>query len=317
MREEMRKAAQCLLSMQRQSWEQGCAMQAMLELGEMETVIRLAYESVYRSVPDGRCAVLTTTHAVTDPCCVGEALIAAWKATGDEFLKAGLDKLLVWALEKAPRNGAGVVYHVEEASQFWVDSMYMLPPFLAAAGYYDEALTNFYGYYEALHDEKTGLMRHMWDDEKKAFVRDALWATGNGWTLAAMARLIDLLPDERAKDREEIIRRTKALLEAAMPWMREDGLFHDVLDDKTSFVEVNFPQMMAYTIFRGVKSGWLEESWLDAAYRMRKAANGKMNAYGFVRDVCGAPYFDKPGISPEGQAFYLLMECAAQKCENR
>jgi len=36
---------------------------------------------------------------------------------------------------------------------------------------------------------------------------------------------------------------------------------------------------------------------------------------GFVHDVCGAPIFNSPGIAPEGQAFFLLMETAARKLD--
>ena len=70
--------------------------------------------------------------------------------------------------------------------------------------------------------------------------------------------------------------------------------------------------MTAYTIYRGMKDGWLAEKYLPAADKMRRGANEKVNAYGFVEGVCGAPTFDKPGFSPEGQAFYLLMEQAAE-----
>lgn len=34
---------------------------------------------------------------------------------------------------------------------------------------------------------------------------------------------------------------------------------------------------------------------------------------GFVQGVCGAPDFNKPGISAEGQAFFLMREAAADK----
>jgi unsaturated rhamnogalacturonyl hydrolase len=34
---------------------------------------------------------------------------------------------------------------------------------------------------------------------------------------------------------------------------------------------------------------------------------------GFVQGVAGAPSFNKPGISAEGQAFFILMEAAARK----
>jgi unsaturated rhamnogalacturonyl hydrolase len=43
---------------------------------------------------------------------------------------------------------------------------------------------------------------------------------------------------------------------------------------------------------------------------MRKAAYGKVDSFGLVQGVCGAPYFNKSGTATEGQAFFLLMESA-------
>ena len=43
---------------------------------------------------------------------------------------------------------------------------------------------------------------------------------------------------------------------------------------------------------------------------MREAAHGKVDEYGIVQGVCGAPNFDRSGSAPEGQAFFLLMEAA-------
>ena len=40
------------------------------------------------------------------------------------------------------------------------------------------------------------------------------------------------------------------------------------------------------------------------------AALAEVDCYGLVRNVCGAPTFDKPGVAPEGQAFHILMEAA-------
>lgn len=309
--------SRALLSMQRHSWEQGVAMQAFWEMGEKDIVIAMAYEAVYRSLPDGRTAMLGDGRAVTDPCSVGEALLAACEWTDDAFLKEGYQALLKWALEYAPRNEKGVLYHLAHLEEFWVDSLYMLPPFLVAAGYIEEALVNFHGYVEALYDKEAHLMGHRWDDGEKQWVRSAHWGTGNGWALAAMARMIPALLEKKPVNAEFMIALAVDLIEHLLPLMREDGLFHDVVDDGTSFVETNLSQMLAYTIFRGVKDGWiggkaLVDRYLAAADKMRRAANGKINTYGFVAGVCGAPTFDKPGFSPEGQAFYLLMEQAAK-----
>jgi hypothetical protein len=45
---------------------------------------------------------------------------------------------------------------------------------------------------------------------------------------------------------------------------------------------------------------------------MRAAARSKVDGNGFVQGVCGAPLFNNPGISAEGQAFFLMMETAAE-----
>lgn len=311
------RVALSLLSMQRHSWEQGTAMQAFLENGQMDVVISLAYEAVYRRMEDGRAATIGVTDAVTDPCSTGEALLAACRATGDKQLEEGRDALLGWALERAPRNANGVLYHLNTSCQFWVDSLYMLPPFLAAAGHYREALDNFYGYWEALYDPKSRLMHHMWDDERKIFVREAHWGSGNGWALAAAARMIGLLPkEEYAEDIGRLRQMAGELLAGVLRYMRPDGLFFDVVDDFNTFIETNLTQMTAYTIYRGLADGWLSgQSWKETADFLRQAAHGKVNEYGFVCGVCGAPGFDRPGISPEGQAFYLLMEAAAERLE--
>jgi hypothetical protein len=46
---------------------------------------------------------------------------------------------------------------------------------------------------------------------------------------------------------------------------------------------------------------------------MRAAARAKVDSDGFVQGVCGAPDFRSPGISAEGQAFFLMMSAAAGK----
>ena len=296
--------------MQRHSWEHGTAMQAFLEQGDMEIVILMAKEAVYRRLPDGRSAHIGEIGAVTDPCSVGEALIAAYRATGDAMLKQGLDDLLEWALKKAPRNSKGVLYHLDSKPQMWSDSSYMLPPFLASAGYFDEALVNLYGYWDLLFDTDAKLMRHIWDDNAKCFIRKDHWGGGNGWTLAAIARVYDLLPEERGADKEKLAAMGCTLIDGVLSHIRPDCFFHDVVDDCNSFVETNLSQMLAYTIYRAVNSKWLDKSYLETAEKLYIAANTKIDAYGLLHDCSGAPSFDKAGVAPEGQAFFLLMTAA-------
>nr|WP_274619260.1 glycoside hydrolase family 88 protein [Bifidobacterium amazonense] len=298
--------------MQRYSWEQGTAMQAFLEMNRMDVVIPMAKEAASRRVHDGRVAQIGAQDAATDPCAAGEPLIEAARMTHDHDLADAADGLLVWALHNAPRNRSGIVYHFASGTEFWADSLYMLPPFLAAAGHPDEALLNFLGYWDALYDNESGLISHMWDDGRQCFSRKAHWGTGNGWALAAAARMLGglLTRDRYAAGIADITDRATTLLADLLRHMRPDGLFHDIVDDPSTFTETNLSQMTAYTIYRGIHDGWLSDDWMDAADRMRTAAEHKVDEYGFVHDACGAPGFDAPGFSPEAQAFHLMMEHA-------
>ncbi|MBV8212107.1 MAG: hypothetical protein JOZ08_02655 [Verrucomicrobia bacterium] len=88
-----------LLSMQRNSWEQGVAMDAFFERGDRDVVIALAKEAAYRRIPDGRPAMIRPDEGITDPCSVGEALIFSFQETDDKELGDACDSLLHWALK--------------------------------------------------------------------------------------------------------------------------------------------------------------------------------------------------------------------------
>jgi rhamnogalacturonyl hydrolase YesR len=155
----------------------------------------------------------------------------------------------------------------------------------------------------------------MWDEDKKRYARLAFWGGGNGWTVAGIAKIIRILPEDRTDLKTVLVSYAKELLDGCMKYMRPDGLFHDVIDDPETFVETNLSQMLAYGIYTGIKSGWLDNSYREKADKMRQGALLKMDAHGIVQGACGSPHFDKPGTSVEAQAFFLLMESALQSLE--
>jgi rhamnogalacturonyl hydrolase YesR len=104
----------------------------------------------------------------------------------------------------------------------------------------------------------------------------------------------------------------KEVVDGCLKYLRDDGLFHNVIDKPDTFVEVNLSQMISYTIYRGLAAGYLEPAYLEVAEKMRSAANEYVDELGYVQNVCGLPNFDHPYVAPEGQAFYLLMETAAK-----
>jgi unsaturated rhamnogalacturonyl hydrolase len=304
------KVQKAMLAMQRRAWEQGVAGQALLEQGETDLVVLLAKDALVNQAKDGRLGLNGDRAPVTDPASNGEPVLAAYRATGDPAFKAAADRMLEFLLHQAPRSSRGLIFHNQDENRIWVDSFYMAPPFLAVAGHPDEAVRQVEGYRETLRSPEKGAYFHIWDEARQRFERKLLWGVGNGWAVAGMTRVIRALPDAMRGDKERIAGHVRELLDACLKFQRTDGLFHDVLDDPSTFVETNAAQMLAYTIYRGVKGGWLAPSYLAPAERMRKAAHSKVDGLGLVQGVCGAPNFDRSGTATEGQAFFLLMEAA-------
>jgi unsaturated rhamnogalacturonyl hydrolase len=301
-----------MLAMQREAWEQGVAMQALLEWGDRDLVVRMAHGAVLRIYEDGRLGMVSDNHGVTDPAANGEGVLFAARVTGDRAFKDGADRMLQYLLKSAPRTADGTLHHIDHKPQVWIDSMYMAPPFLAVAGQPAEAVKQVEGIRRLLWNGAAKLFSHIWDDGRKAFERKAFWGVGNGWAAAGMTRVLRALPEERAVEKTRLQGYIRDVLDGCLRHRRPDGLFHDVVDDPGSFVETNLSQMLSYTIFRGVKGGWLARSYLKEAETMRRAARSKVDDLGYVRGVCGSPTFEKPGTATEGQAFFLLMEAAAR-----
>jgi unsaturated rhamnogalacturonyl hydrolase len=301
-----------MLAMQRASWEQGVAAQALLELGDLETVILMAKAAIARIGGDGRLALVGAEAQVTDPAANGEPVLRAAEATSDPLLFDGARRMLDYLLYRAPRAPDGTLYHLVDACEVWVDSLYMAPPFMAVAGHPDQALLQIEGHRRRLWSSGQKLFSHIWDDAQQALRRPAFWGVGNGWAAAGMTRVLGALAHD-SEERGRVARYLTELLDGCLAHERADGLFHDVLDDQTTFVETNLGQMLAYAIYRGILGGWLDEGYRVRADRMRRAAREKVDAHGLVQGVCGSPGFDRPGTATEGQAFFLLMEAAARE----
>ena len=303
------KVRNAALAMQRKSWEQGVLATAFLEEGNDALVVQMARASLIYKSRDGLPAA--SGGAPMDPLMAGEAVWRAAQITGDPALRKAADDMLAWTLQGAPRAADGTLFHTGQT--VWSDSFHTSPPFLACAGHYDEAIRQIEGHWKRLWNPDKKLLSHIWDEHRQQLSGPAAWGGGNGWAAAALTRVIRALPPERKADRDKLAGQLKELIDGCLAHQRDDGLFHNVVDDPRTFVETNLGQMLAYSIYESVRGGWLPAEYLKAADRMRAAARAKVDGDGFVRGVCGAPNFNQPGISAEGQAFFLMMEAVARK----
>lgn len=299
--------------MQRHSWEQGVAAQAFLELGVTNTAILLAREAVQRQHADGRLACMHDHEGVTDSAAVGEALFIAAQITGEPELQTALEAQLNYLLKNAPRAGDGTLFHVIDAKEVWVDSMFMAPPFLAVTGQVEEAIRQIQGIKRRLWNPEKKLYAHIWNEDQNILKRAAHWGVGNGWAAAGITRVIRVLPQAWADEKHKLGLHVREIIDGCLAYQRQDGLFHDVADQADTFVETNLAQMLAYSIYRGISGEWLPLPYKEQADKMRTAVHLKVDDSGYVQGVCAAPRFDRAGTAPEGQAFFLLMEAAWQE----
>jgi unsaturated rhamnogalacturonyl hydrolase len=280
-----------LLAMQRHSWEQGVAAQALLDSGRADLACLMAASAVTLQAADGRLAG-ADDNAVNGAAC------------GEAVLRAGFDvaaeRQLDWLLHHAPRGADGTIFHVLGQPDAWADTVYMVVPFLALTGHLDQAVGQVDGHRRRLcRDGLYAAVEHR---------RPAHWGGGNGWVVAGIARAVHLAPALRDT---HLPAHAREVLDACLTHRRPDGLFHDVLDDPTTFRETNAAQMFAYAAFTGVADGWLPPSYAATAWELLAAATGEIDEHGLVRNACGAPSFDRPGTSPEAQAFHLLATAAS------
>ncbi|WP_432573835.1 glycoside hydrolase family 88 protein [Kineococcus sp. SYSU DK005] len=307
-----RRALGALLALQRQSWEQGVTGHALLDLGEDAAARVVARGAVLLQEPDGRLASLHDEGLVNGAAAT-EVVDRVARATGDPALAAARDRQVRWLLQGCPRADDGTLFHLAGSRQVWADSVYMVVPALAATGHAERAAAQLEGHRRRLFDERTGLYAARWDEDAGELCDARAWGTGNGWVVAAIARTLHLLGGGAGDLRAPLAAHAREVLQACLRHRREDGAFGDVVDDPASFGEANLAQMLAYAVLTGVADGWLDPGLAGTGRDLLAAGRARVDADGLVTGVCGAPRFDRQGVSAEAQAFLLLATAAERR----
>lgn len=155
----------------------------------------------------------------------------------------------------------------------WIDALQMAMPVFAKLGksFNDTSYYN-YMYKMYLHTKNTeggGLYNAKdalwWRD--KSFVppyqepnaEDCYWSRGNGWVLAAMVRVLSILP-ENATGRAEYLKMYHEMIKALIPLQRADGFWNVSLHDANHFggKETSGTALFIYGMAWGVNQGILD-----------------------------------------------------------
>ena len=156
----------------------------------------------------------------------------------------------------------------------WIDAIQMSMPVFAKLG----VLTGEKQYFEKMHQlyEFTrkshggaGLYNpadHLWWRDKDFVApykepngQDCYWSRGNGWVLAALVRVLEVLPAD-APHRDEYLQVFKEMTAALVPLQRADGFWNASLHDPGNYggKELTGTALFVYGMAWGIRNGHLD-----------------------------------------------------------
>ncbi|TNY17079.1 Six-hairpin glycosidase-like protein [Rhodotorula diobovata] len=317
------------------------------------TEVLAAVASILASQPAGQ-AQLVPDGSAADPASVGPYVVLAnfTLAEGEQIggkskdeVVSAVERQVEVLLRGTPRTQDGAISHRTEDVELWSDFMYMVPPFFAYLGALTSntslltaAYTQCELYRSHLRDERTGLWRHINNQFEGGggMADDGLWATGNGWAAAGMARVLATYvnhPDsdvvaEFASQSSELSRWIAEIVNAAWAQPRAKyGLRYNYLNDTSSFADASGTALLAAATFRlsvlSIADSVTAPSTdaLDAAEgAYRAVVPSRVSSAGVVSPVVDPMSFSDPlddaradgsgQSSPEAAAFVLLLEAA-------
>jgi len=199
----------------------------------------------------------------------GSAMLEAYAATGDANYAAIAEVIADFILNKLERREDGAFYRLCEgeysANTMWADDMYMSTPFLIRyatlfnkQAALDEAAKQFLLYKSYLFIEDQKLMSHVYDFKYDRATR-VPWGRGNGWVLFSLSELLERLHSDHPLY-DELLSFYREYVNGIVSNQSDSGLWHQVINEPTSYKEASCTAMFVYGIARGIRFGWLDRS---------------------------------------------------------
>ncbi len=231
---------------------------------------------------DGSIPTFNVEEYQLDSILMGRQLLLLYGVTRDpRYAKAAT--LLYQQLAHQPRTASGGFWHKQRyPNQMWQDGLYMAEPFYAeyaATLHHPEAFSDITHQFvlldEHTRDAKTGLLYHGWDESKQQRWANKetgdspeFWARAMGWTMMALVDTIPLYPEQDPGRKELLAELDRDAAAVARFQDRESGLWYQVMDkagEKGNYLESSASCMFVYALAKGVRFGYLPQSYLTNA----------------------------------------------------
>ncbi|MCR5290660.1 MAG: glycoside hydrolase family 88 protein [Treponema sp.] len=246
--------------------------------------------------------------------------------TGNEQYMAVCKEWAQWIIESFPRTKEGGFQHITSDcindQEIWDDTLFMTVLFLANMSrilknetYKQEAIYQFMVHAKYLADRTTGLWYHGWTFKENNNFAGAFWGRGNCWITAAIPEFLSIVDCPEAT-RMYLMQLLQRQVESLARYQDEGGMWHTLIDDKTSYVETSATCGFAYGIVKAAAMKLIDHSYVSCAQKALDAVLANIDESGVVSQVSyGTPmgrltkdfYKEIPiKAMPYGQALAML-----------
>lgn len=218
-----------------------------------------------------------------------------------------------WIYQSFPRTKERGFQHITSDTvndqELWDDTLFMTVLFLANMGrildnkeYQEEAIYQFLIHVKYLFDKKTGLWFHGWTFKGNHNFANGLWGRGNCWITIAIPEFLEIIDCEESIKRY-LVETWKAQVDALVKYQNQNGMWHTLVDDATSYVESSATCGFAYGILKGVNQKLLDDSYAQIALKAVRPIMKNTDQDGIVHQVSyGTP------MGRESKQFYKDIE---------
>lgn len=282
----------------RWNYVDGCMIKAVLDLYAITEDKRYADFADafidYFVLEDGTIRDYDVEEFNLDSINAGKTLFELYDLTGKEKYRKAIDLIYTQVLTQ-PRNIEGSFWHkLIYPTQIWLDGLYMCQPFYVE---YETRFNNCKNYPDIFHqfancakylrDEKTGLYYHAYDSSRVMYWCDKetglsrhFWIRALGWYTMALLDTMEKMDRENYPEEYQMMLKLFVdLIDSMLNFQDESGMWYQVVDQggrERNYLETSGSSIMAYAIFKGIRLGFLPESYYAAG---EKAFNGICERY--------------------------------------
>lgn len=276
----------------------GCMILALLETynttGEKKYLDFADAFINHRVQEDGTIAGYSVEEYNIDNVNAGKTLFQLYDITGKEKYKKAID-LIYSQIKGQPRTEEGNFWHKKiYPNQVWLDGLYMGQPFYMEyetrfndRKNYADIFGQFANVVKYMRDEETGLYYHGYDASKSVFWCDKetglsknFWLRAIGWySMALLDTLSKTEPEGYEAEYENLKKVFKELIDSLLKYQDESGMWYQLPalgGREPNYLETSGSAILAFSILRGVRLGFLPESYREYGV---KAFDGIRNKY--------------------------------------